>query len=145
MAGPITTGYTYNVTPQQARAARALALGFGEDRAAMEVQNCLDENKQVDKKKLNSAKRKLRKWINEDPKFQNVYAAIIKEIALDGVGRANRTIMKQMDSENPWIAQNASRDFLNRYTGLVLPEINQETVIRIEGMPELGSPDSVTE
>ena len=64
---------------------------------------------------------------------------LLAEIAYDAsVSR----LMEQVNSENEWVAQNASRDLASRYQTLVMPEEEKTMEIRISGMPELGVPDN---
>ena len=140
----IRTGYKYGVTVKEAQAARMLALGEPFDTVAYESYGSplKDPNDPKEQRRMMSkARRTLRKWL-EDPRFQEVYKAIIMEIALPAYGKAVQTLSNQTQSSNEWLANKASNDVLTRFGDMVLGRNSQEVVVRIEGMPTLGTPDS---
>jgi ribosomal protein S6E (S10) len=56
--------------------------------------------------------------------------------------KACARIERQIDDDNPWIAQNAARDALNKYSGMVMGEDKQEITVKITGgMPDVGMPE----
>ena len=56
-------------------------------------------------------------------------------------GRALARIDQQIDDSNPWIAQGAAREVLQRYGPAIMGEDDQTVTVKIEGMPEIGTPD----
>lgn len=140
----IRTGYKYGVTIKEAQAARLLAQGEPFDNVALAsygspMEDPNDEKEQ--RKMLNKARRTLRKWM-QDPRFQEVYKAIIMETVLPAYGKAIETLSTQTQSTNEWLANKASNDVLTRFGDMVMGRESQEVVVRIDGMPALGTPDS---
>lgn len=92
-----------------------------------------------DKQKLTNAKQKLRK-LRRNEKFQEYYRSIITEWTVHNVGKALTTLASQMDNSNGWLANKACNDILaqsKNFTG-----VDENTVVvKVEGMPELGTPD----
>lgn len=126
-----------NLNRAQALACNMMAEGTKEDLIIAAVFGVTKEDNSTEffkKRKL------LRNWVKE-PAFSELYRETIRAIALPSYGRAFSRIDKQIDDENPWVAQNAARDILNRYNSAVMGDEERDLVIRIEGMPELGVPD----
>lgn len=60
--------------------------------------------------------------------------------------KASNRIEQQIDDENQWIAQNAARDVIAKYSGMVMGEDKQEiTVHLLGGLPDVGMPQRTDE
>ena len=133
----ITTGSTYGITAQQAQAARLMAEGR---RAGEIVLILFGVTQESDGGAYRRGMAKLRKW-QALPGFAECDRAIEREIAMPSYGRALARIDKQIDDANPWIAQGAAREVLQRYGPAIMGEDDQTVTVKIEGMPEIGTPD----
>ena len=133
----ITTGSTYGITAQQAQAARLMAEG---KRAGEIVLILFGVTQESDRNAYRRGMAKLRKW-QALPGFAECYRAIVREIAMPSYGRALARIDQQIDDSNPWIAQGAAREVLQRYGPAIMGEDDQTVTVKIEGMPEIGTPD----
>ena len=152
MATTFRTGGTLGITKKQFLAMSALAEG----KTVKEITNdpnifpgawSVDANGNyfTTEARQATARRKLREWI-ADPNCQAAYQAIIKEYAQSYLSASLHLLGKQLADPNPWIAQGAARDMLNRFSSMLgMNEEKQETVIRIEGMPQLGIPEEAEE
>jgi transcriptional regulator with XRE-family HTH domain len=66
------------------------------------------------------------------------------ERVIPAYSKALDVMLKQLDSDMPWIQQGAARDILTRYHELVTGQSNRDIVITLAGAPTLGMPDSDT-
>lgn len=94
----------------------------------------------TEKKQIEEGKRKLRK-LRKDEKFQEYYRSLITEWSIHHVGRALNKLSEQIDSNQPWLANKAANDILNQSKALTSGVDDGTVVVKVEGMPELGTPD----
>lgn len=121
----------------QLNAADLMFRGFTDEEIAIKLWSIDKE----DKKKLRNAKDKLRK-LRKDEKFQEYYKSIITEWSVHNVGRALNRLAAQVDHEQPWIANKAANDILQRIPKSLFSEEDEDTIkVVVEGAPILGSPD----
>lgn len=82
--------------------------------------------------------------LRKDPKFQEYYRSIVTEWRVHNYGPALNVLTGQMKSDEPWLANKAANDVLNRIGNDPFSD-NLEAgsvTIKFEGMPELGSPET---
>lgn len=84
-------------------------------------------------------RRKLAKW-QDDPAWQEAYNNCVRRAVAPLVGRAVSRIDKQIDDDNPWIAQGAAREVLSRFGSGIMGEDDKSITIKVEGMPQIGVP-----
>lgn len=125
---------------KQRTAADLLAKGRDEDQVVYALYGARPQYPE-EKAAYTRGLRELRRWMRL-PAFQELYRARVMSTALPMYGKALQTIQAQMDSENAWIAQGAAREVLTRFGDVVMGTDSKETVIRIEGMPTIGTPDA---
>lgn len=91
--------------------------------------------------KLNVTHATIRNWqLRED--VNEYYNEQLKHRAHRMFNKACARLERQIDDDNPWIAQNAARDALNKYSGMVMGEDKQEIVVHVSsGMPDIGMPE----
>ena len=143
----ITTGYTFGITRTEALICREMFDGVPIDDIARMHYSCRGADGQIDKTKLATARRKINA-LKHKPAFQECYRALVKELVMDNFGQAVKKLGLQIDDPNGWLANKAINDYLTRFGPQIMGEDNKEIVVRVEGMPELGTPDaddSVTE
>ena len=104
---------------------------------AIAVLKANPEDKMDMNRKVNKVKRLL-----DTPKFQAYYKSMITEWTVHNVGRALKKLSEQIDHDQPWLANKAANDILQRVPKSMLTDEEENTVVvRVEGMPEIGSPD----
>lgn len=126
-----------NLTKTQALACSLMAEGYSENDIVIAI---FGMTKEEDKEGFLKKRALIRRW-SKDPKFTELYKETIRAIAMPSYGKALRKMNEQVDHENPFVAQNAARDILTRYNSALFGEDKSDLVIRIEGMPDLGTPD----
>lgn len=136
----ISTGYTYGVDKNRALACRMILERYPLDQIVTVVLKPFDENGKVDPEKMRVGKQKVKRWMRE-PKFQETYRAMVHEIAMPDVARALGRISDQIDNENPWLANKAANDTLGRFYNDLMGVDENTVTIKVEGMPEIGTPD----
>ena len=82
------------------------------------------------------------RWRQRDD-FQTIWDDEMKARVRRCVPRAVGRLEKQIDNENDWVANKAANDVVNlaKTTGIFQSE-EKAINVKIEGMPEIGSPDS---
>ena len=125
-------------------------LGWQQDAALYMFQGKSDEEitrelwfkfKEPAPNQLLNGKRKLQR-LRKDPKFQEYYKSIVTEWSVRYVGKAMNKLGEQLDCDQPWLANKAANDVLNHAKKMVLGEDENTIHVHVEGMPEIGSPDS---
>ena len=90
--------------------------------------------------KINAKRRRLRN-LRADEKFQEYYRSLVTDWSVHHVGRALRKLSEQIDSNQPWLANKAANDVLLQSKALTAGIDDGTVVVKVEGMPELGTPD----
>lgn len=134
------TEKAFKMKKKHMTAARMMADGYSLTQIASVLWNVSNSNGNTDKTKLASAITQLRDW-RRQPEFIALYRETLMEMTEPVCGRAIKRITEQVDDENPWIAQNASREVLTRFLPMVMGEDDKTITIKVEGMPEMGSPE----
>jgi DNA-binding transcriptional regulator YdaS (Cro superfamily) len=82
-----------------------------------------------------------------DPRVLEAVRKRTLERVVPAYSEALEVMLRQLRSDSPWVQQGAARDILTRYHEIVTGRSNQEIVIRLEGMPQLGIPggDSIAD
>ena len=136
-----TTGSSLGLTKMQFLAADLLTKGYTEDKVKMIVFKVTEDSPLNERMK---AARTLHKWM-KDPKFIEGYRALMREFAFSAVGTSIKRLMKQVDIEDDkwgFLSNKAANDLLNRYWAVVMGEDDKQIVVKVEGMPDLGTPDA---
>ena len=85
--------------------------------------------------------RTIDRWITSEEGHAE-YVRQMKGVIKRSFGKAINRLDRQIDSENDWIAQGASREIVGRYGASVMGEDKQEITIHITGgVPAVGMPD----
>lgn len=140
--GRIRKGTTFGLTIREAKAARLLALGTSfEDTACQVWGGDPDSEDPAEKTKVRKSKKTLRTWM-QDPKFQEIYKAIIMEAVYPAYGEALQAIKKQIADSNGWLANKASNDIMTRFQDMVFgTEKDDDSItIKVESGIQLGVP-----
>ena len=136
-----STGSTLGLNRQQFLACDMLARGCSEEEVKAVIWNISKDSTLSEKSK---ATRRLREW-TEDPKFIEGYRAIVRQLAYPAYGSSLKRLMKQVnydDDKMAWVANKAANDIMNRYSGIIMGDEDKQIVVKVEGMPELGTPDA---
>ena len=87
------------------------------------------------------------RWM-DDEDVLNEYRRCLRKGQVQAVAKAQRVLMKQMDSDagNGFLAQNAASLITNRYAGVIMGDDKQEVHVVISGYtPTPGMPERTEE
>ena len=81
--------------------------------------------------------------IRQRPEYLQIWADELRAKVRRRVPGAISRIDTQVDDENGWLANKAANDYITlaRSLGVIANEEEKSISVRIEGMPDLGSPD----
>ena len=136
-----TTGSTLGLNKDQFMACEMLARGWSEDRIKETIWHVNKDSPLGERQK---AARKLHAWM-EDPKFVEGYRAIVRQIAFPACGAAIQRLLKQVGIEDEkwgFLSNKAANDILTRLWAAVMGDDDKQIVVKVEGMPDLGTPDA---
>ncbi len=118
-------------------AAQLVFRGKSNDEIAIEV---LGANP-ADRKDMKNKRARVMNLLHSQ-KFEEYYKTMIKEWTVHNVGRALIKLTEQIDNEQPWLANKAANDILQRAPKSMLTSDDETTLkIVVEGAPALGTPD----
>jgi len=86
-------------------------------------------------------KRKMLRDLLKDETFMEYYRSIITEWTVHSTGPALKKLRSQLDSEKEWLANKAANDIINQSKMVITGADDNTVVVKLEGMPELGSPN----
>ena len=87
------------------------------------------------------AKRRLLRKLPNDETFMEFYRGIIQQWTINSVGPALQKIRGQLNSDKDWLANKAANDIINQSKLVMTGADDNTVVVKLEGMPELGTPD----
>ena len=90
---------------------------------------------------IHAADCKMSRW-RSLPEYESIWKDEIKKVLIAYSGEAMKVIGQQMRSKDiPWLQNKAANDLLQYGKGQIYGEEDRAVHIKIEGMPDLGSPD----
>lgn len=95
----------------------------------------------TDPQKKNAAESKMDRWRHRAD-HQAIWDDEMRARVRRRVPAAIERLEKQVDSDNDWVANKAANDYINlaKTTGVFQSE-EKAIHVKVEGMPEIGSPD----
>lgn len=120
----------------QLNVADMMFRGFTEEEIAKEIWGV----EKGDEKGMRNAKSRLRN-LRSNEKFAEYYRSLITEWSVHHVGKALNTIAKQMDDPSPWMANKAANDVLLQSKSFITGVDDNTVLVKVEGMPEIGTPE----
>ena len=100
----------------------------------------MDADGEIDPRKLSKYERKISQWMVTD-KFKMIYKEMLIRWAMPANMKAQNVLESQLESNQPWLANKAANDIIGIYNREMKGGDDGTVTIRIEGMPELGTPD----
>lgn len=119
----------------QINAADMMFRGYTDEQMVRELWPQKETDSQI-----RAAKQRLRN-LRRDEKFQEYYRTLVTEWSVHHVGRALQKLSDQIDSNQPWLANKAANDVLLQSKQMMTGMDDGTLVVKVEGMPELGTPD----
>ena len=91
-------------------------------------------------KEIKSACNRIR-LLRRTDKFQEYYRTLVTEWSSHHVGKALNKLVEQIDSDQAWLANKAANDVIQHSKQMLTGVDDGTVVVKVEGMPELGTPD----
>lgn len=129
----------YHMNSMKYKAVRCIFEGLSYKEAAIKVFKLKPTDPEYESK-VNKAYQKILSWAKEE-EFDRCYKELCKQEALPRYSRAMALFDSQMGNKNPWVAQGAARELANRYGPTIMGEEQNTITVKVEGMPEMGTPD----
>ena len=127
------------LTAKQERFIRMSAQGCSRAEILMAVFGIDVETE--DAKKIHNADATMSRW-RKLPEFETVWKDEVRNVLYGCTSEAIQVIRKQMKSEDqPWLQNKAANDVLNYGKSQIYGDEEKTVNVKIEGMPEIGSPD----
>jgi len=93
-------------------------------------------------REIRNADNRMCDW-KKHPEYERVWKSEIRDVLFGFTGEAVQVIGGQLNkTELPWLQNKAANDILNYGKHQIFGNEENEVTVRIEGMPELGTPDS---
>lgn len=130
---------------------RNILVGWQIDACQMLFQGKTDEEIIVklfnadlkDKKDRRNKLEKLRRFM-KSKRFEEYYKSMITEWTVHNTGRALNKLTEQLDHDQPWLANKAANDILQRVPKSMFAAEDENTIkVVVEGAPALGTPEDV--
>ena len=100
----------------------------------------MDEVGEIDKRKEAKYLRRVERWLASD-RYKAIYKECLLRWAMPANMKAQNLLETQLESDQPWLANKAANDIISIYNREMKGGEDGTVTIRIEGMPELGTPD----
>ncbi len=84
--------------------------------------------------------RKALKKLMDRPEFEECFRAIVRQETQGLYAQSLQKVAKQMRDDDGWLGNKAANDIMNRWHDSVMGVNSNEVVVRVEGMPTLGTP-----
>lgn len=126
------------LTAQQELFIRLSAQGKTRPEILNEVFN-IDSSKMT-KEELNKYDMKMSRW-RKLPEFESIWKDEVKNILYGCTAEAIQVIKGQLREDIPWLKNKAANDLLNYGKQQIYGDEERAVHVKIEGMPEIGSPD----
>jgi hypothetical protein len=94
----------------------------------------------ADEKTIHNADATMSRW-RKKAWYEDIWKDEIRRISIAMSSEALRKIKSQIRDDNGWLANKAANDSLTFAKPLIWGEDEKALTVKIEGMPELGSPD----
>jgi len=112
----------------------------GEPREAV-LREIFGEEAVTDEKKRHAAEMKIWRW-RQRPDYQPIWDDEMRARVRRRVPAAVGRLEKQVDDDNGWLANKAANDYIGLAKTVGVFQTEEKAVnVRIEGLPDIGSPD----
>lgn len=126
------------LTAQQELFIRLSAQGKTRPEILKEVFNI--DSSTMTKNELAKYDMKMTRW-RKLPEFESIWKDEVKNILYGCTAEAIQVIKGQLREDIPWLKNKAANDLLNYGKQQIYGDEERAVHVKIEGMPEIGSPD----
>jgi len=94
----------------------------------------------ADYRTVNNCDVQMSRW-RKLPEFESIWKDEVKNILYGCTAEAIQVIKGQLREDIPWLKNKAANDLLNYGKAQIYGDEEKAVHVKIEGMPEIGSPD----
>lgn len=139
---PVTRKPGFRLQKKHLEAVQLMFEGYSIPEIAEALFDIRGPDGMPDKKKRNNAVRQVYYWV-EKPEFLEAYRKLEQGMMMPRYSKAMKVFDRQLEDSNPWVAQGAAREIANRFGPQLMGQSETEVVVRVEGMPDLGTPEDM--
>lgn len=104
------------------------------------LKRVFDIDVEADPKAAANADSKMTRW-RKRPEFDTIWKDEVKNILYGCTAEAIQVIKGQLRDDIPWLKNKAANDLLNYGKQQIYGDEEKAVHVKIEGMPDIGSPD----
>lgn len=104
------------------------------------LKRVFDIDVEADPKAAAAADSKMARW-RKRPEFDTIWKDEVKNILYGCTAEAIQVIKGQLRDDIPWLKNKAANDLLNYGKQQIYGDEERAVHVKIEGMPEIGSPE----
>ena len=124
-----------NLTVDQERFVRMEANGYSRADIILELFGLERGDKEY-----HAAESKLSRW-SDHPKYEEVWKDEVRKQDFGDYTKARKTLRRSMDDSDKWLAMQSAVNVLNNSGKRIFGAEENAVTVKIEGLPDLGSPD----
>ncbi|MBP1555588.1 MAG: hypothetical protein J6U30_05875 [Oscillospiraceae bacterium] len=98
------------------------------------------EPSEMTKEELAKYDMRMTRW-RKRPEFETIWKDEVRSILFGCTAKAIQVINSQMDEDIPWLRNKAANDLMNYGKSQLYGDEEKAVHVKIEGMPDIGSPD----
>ena len=132
-----TVQHKDELTLEQERFIRMEANGYSTPEIIMDLWHMAEED---DPKAYHNYECKLSRW-RKHPKYEETWKDEIRQYDFRDYSLARKVLRKGMRSSEDWLSMQAAVNALNNSGKRIFRDEENTVTVRIEGMPDLGSPE----
>ena len=126
-----------NLTVDQERFVRMEANGITSREIIFELWGMKEED---DPKAYHNLECKLSDW-RKHPKYEEVWRDEVRKQDFGDYSLARKTLRRSMKADDQWLAMQSAVNVLNNSGKRIFGAEENAVTVRIEGLPDIGSPD----
>ena len=89
-------------------------------------------------------KNRLSRW-RSHPDYDKIWMEEIGKFGKKLISKGLRKLSEQVDDEEKWLSNKAANDVVNYAKGRIFGDSDKTVTVKIEGAPDLGTPDQPEE
>ena len=126
-----------NLTVEQDRFVRMEANGFTSREIIFELWGMKEED---DPKAYHNAECRISDW-RKHPKYEEVWRDEVRKQDFGDYSLARKTLRRSMKADDQWLAMQSAVNVLNNSGKRIFGVEENAVTVRIEGLPDIGSPE----
>ena len=126
-----------DLTVEQERFVWMEANGYASPEVILELWGIKKED---DPRVYHNMECRLSDW-RKHPKYAERWKEVVRQYDYSDYTRARRTLRRSMDDSDKWLAMQSAVNVMNTSGKRIFGEEENTVTVKIEGLPDIGSPD----